>query len=56
MMCDTIRLYKDTMREDTMEFSDPGIRASTQQELKIAERLAAYNSGDVDKAARIYER
>ena len=53
---DTIRIYKDTMREDAMEFGDPYVRAPTQQELKIAERVAAYNSCDMDKVARIDER
>ena len=39
---DIIRLYKDTMREDAIEFGDllESIRAPTQQELKIAERVA----------------
>ena len=41
------------MREDAMEFGDPLARAPTQQELKIAERFAAYNTGDMDKVARI---
>ena len=53
---DTIRLYRDTMREDAMEFGYPAVRAPTQQELKIAERVAAYSSGDMDKVARIDER
>ena len=52
----TIRLYKDTVREDAMEFGDPNIRALAQQELNIAERIAAYNSCDLDKVARIDER
>ena len=37
---DTIRIYKDTISEDAMEFGDPYVRASTQQELNIAERVA----------------
>ena len=53
---DTIRVYKDTMREDAMEFVNPYVCAPTQQELKIAERVAAYNAGDMDKVARIDER
>ena len=32
------------------------ISVTTQQELKIAERVAAYNAGDMDKIARIDER
>ena len=52
----TIRLYKDNMREDTMEFGEPGARAPTQQEPKIAKRVTAYNSGDIDNIARIDER
>ena len=55
-MRDTIRRYKDTMREDAMEFGDPYVHAPTQQELKIAERVSSYNSGNLDKVARIYER
>ena len=45
------------MREDAKELVDSlaGVRASTQQELKIAYFLAAYNAGDVDKLARIDE-
>ena len=37
---DTIRIYTDTMHEDAMEYGDLYVRASTQQELKIAERVA----------------
>ena len=44
------------MREDAMEFGDPDIRATTQQELKIAESVATYNSGDMDEITRIDER
>ena len=56
--CDIIRLYKDTMPEYAMDFSDPlsSARASTLQELKIAERVPAYNGGDMDRIARIDER
>ena len=54
--CDTARLYKDTMSECKMEFGDPGIRAPTQQELKISERFAAYDSLDIDMVAQIDER
>ena len=56
--CDTICLYKDTMREDAIEFGDPlaNVRAPAQQELRIAERVCAYNDGDMDKIARIDER
>ena len=50
---ETIRFYKDTMHEDAMEFGYPLVRAPTQQELKIAERVAAYNAGYIDKVARI---
>ena len=51
----TVRLYKDTMREDAKEFGDPlaSVRAPTQQELKIAKRVAAYAADDMDKVARI---
>ena len=52
---DTIRLYKDTMRKDAMELCDSLVRSPTQQELKIAECVFAYNSGDIDKIARINE-
>ena len=44
------------MREDAMELGDPAVRASTQQELKIAERVSIYNSVDMGEAARIDER
>ena len=55
---DIIRLYKDEMREDAMEFGDPlaSACASNQQELKIAERVVPYNSSGIDKVARIDER
>ena len=49
---DTIRLYKDTMLEDAIEFGDPLVRAPSQQELKIVERVSVYNAGDIDKVAR----
>ena len=32
------------------------VRAPTQQELKIAERIVAYNTGIMDEVARINER
>ena len=44
------------MHEDEMEFGDLYVRSPTQQELKIAERVAAYNASDLDKVARIDER
>ena len=53
---DTISLYKDTIIEDAMELGDPQVRVPLQQELKIAERVAAYNSGDLGKVARLDER
>ena len=43
------------MRKDAMEFGDPYVRAPTHQVMKIVERVAAYNSGEMDKIARIYE-
>ena len=39
-----------------MEFGDQGIRAPMKQELKIAERVDAYNNGDMDKVVLIDER
>ena len=53
--CDMIRLHKKTMCEDAMKFGGTlaSIRAPNQQELKIRERVAAYNAGDVNKVARI---
>ena len=56
MMRDTIRLYNETIREDAMELGDSTVRGSTQQELKIAEPVSAYNSDEMDKVARIDER
>ena len=55
--CDTVSLYKDTISEDEMEFCDllTSVRAPTQHELKIAEHVAAYSAGDMDKVARIDE-
>ena len=53
---DRIRLYKDTMREDAMEFDDPAVRAPAKQVLKNAERVTAYGSDDIDKVACIDER
>ena len=55
-MRDTISLYKDLMRDDAMEFGYSLVRALKQQELKIAERVVAYNAGDMEKVARIDER
>ena len=52
---DTICVYKDTICEDSREFSDPHVRAQTQHELKIAERVAASNACDGDQVARIDE-
>ena len=52
----SIRVYKDTMHKDSMEFGDNCARAQPQQELNIAERVAAYSSGDMDMVARIDER
>ena len=51
----TVRLYKDTMDEDRMEFGDPlaSVRAPTQQELKISERVTAYYADGMDKVPRI---
>ena len=45
------------MREDAVEFNYPlaRVRAPAQQELKIAQCIAAYNAGDMDKFARIDE-
>ena len=53
---DTIRLYKDAIRKDAMELGDSLVRAPTQQELKINERVIAYNAGEMDKVVRIDER
>ena len=53
---DTIRVYKDTMREDAMEYGDTLVCALIQQELKIGARIFAYNAGDMNKVARIDER
>ena len=53
---DTIRLYQNTMRKGAMEFGDPLVGAPARQELKIAERVAAYNAGNMDKVARIDKR
>ena len=40
-----------------MEFDDPlaSVRAPTQKESKIAERVAVYNDFNMDKVARINE-
>ena len=53
---DTNRMYKDTMCEDAMEFGDSHVRVPTQQELKNAKRVAANNSGDMNKVSRNDER
>ena len=53
---DTIRMYKDTIREDAIELGDPYDRAPTQQKLKIAERVVAYSACDMDKVARLDDR
>ena len=52
---DTMRLCKDTMREDAMELGDPlaSICALTHRELKIAQRVAVYNPGDLYKISRV---
>ena len=57
-MRNTICICKDTIREDAKEFGYPlaSFRAPAQQELKISERIAAYNGDDIDKVARIDER
>ena len=39
-----------------MGLGDPYVRAPSLQELKIAKRVCAYNTGDIDKVARIDER
>ena len=45
------------MREDVFEFSGllASVYAPTQQELKIAEYVAAFNAGGMSKIARIDE-
>ena len=52
---DTISIYKDTIREYVMEFDDPYVRAQTQHEMKISDRVATYNAGDMDTVGRIDE-
>ena len=54
---DMARVYSDAMCEDAMEFGDPlaNVRAPTQEEFKIAERVSAYNSGDMSKVVHIDE-
>ena len=46
------------MNEDPMEFGDhlASVHAPNRQELKITERVAAYNAGDMDKVSGIDER
>ena len=46
----TIRIYKDTMCEDAIEFSNHHVCAQTRQELKIAERVSSYNAGDMNRS------
>ena len=55
--CNAIRLYKDPIREDAMELNSllASVRAPTQQELNIAEGVAAYNTGNMEKVAHIDE-
>ena len=53
---DIFRMYKDNMRENVMEIGDPYDHAPTQQDLKIAERVAVYSSGDMDRVVLIDER
>ena len=55
--CDTICPYRDTMREDAMEFGDPfaSFFALAQQELKIAKRVAPYNACAMSKVTSIDE-
>ena len=56
--CDTIWIYKDTINKDAKEFHDPiaSVHARALQELKIAERVSAYNAADMDKIVRVDER
>ena len=49
-----IHIYNNTVCEDTTELGDPYVRAPTQQEMKISERVVAYSSGDMDKVSCIY--
>ena len=44
------------MREDAVELGDSLVCAPTQLELKINDRVTTYNTGDMDKFTRIYER
>ena len=39
-----------------MEFGNSLVCVPTQQELRVGERIAAYNADDMDKVARIDER
>ena len=52
---DAVRLYRETMREGMLEFGDPSTveLKLTKHELKIAERAAAVQAGDVAKVAHI---
>ena len=42
-------MYDDIIRKDSNELCDPlaSVRAPAQQELKIAERVGAYNAGNM---------
>ena len=55
---DAVRLYKDTLREDALEFGDveAAVRLPTKHERNVAERVAAVEAGDVEKVARIDAR
>ena len=55
---DAVHLYKETLREDMLEFGDSSTVECklTKHELKAAERAAAVQAGDVAKAARIDAR
>ena len=50
----TARLYKDTKRENAMEFDDPlvSVRAPTQQRLKIVKHVAACSAGDINRVSQ----
>ena len=54
---DTVRLCRVAVREIAMElgYCLTSFRAPTQQNLKIAGRVAAYNDGDMGTVARIDE-
>ena len=50
---DIIRLYKDMMCENVIEFGDPlaSVHVATQKKLKITERFVAYDAGDMNNVA-----